>query len=256
MSLLGRFFLLYKESIKDLDFITPNRVELKSELCVGTVFVIHTNWLPFYGVILDKKDEMIRFAHLTTFLPLASIEAPTFKVNDLFEEAKLTHLVFEIEEPVAKRFFKALKPVKDPQQIRDTVEKLKSLHYGRIHREFFNLEEKSVRILLQLMNEEEKIIYPPQQVIQKFRQLILTKAAAATVIKTSRVGDLIFVKDELGMRLFFPDEYKNRSGEIYLFDELIFRGKLTNGLLIRNLPNLISYLSEGSIKIILTDQEN
>ncbi|MGJ8455794.1 hypothetical protein ACSFC1_10890 [Pseudothermotoga sp. U03pept] len=255
MSLLERFLLLYKESIKDITSVIPNKVELESELGVGTVFVIYTNWLPFYGVILDK-DEMIKFAYLTTFLPLASLEAPILKVNDLFEETKLTHLVFEIEEPVAKRFFKALKPVKHPQQIRDTVEKLKNLHYGRIHREFFNLEEKSVRLLLQLMNEDEKIIYPPHQVIEKFRQLIQTKAVAATGMKTSRVGDLIVVQDELGMRLFFPDEYKSRSGEIYLFDELIFRGKLNDGLLIRNLPNLISYLSEGVIEIKLTDQEN
>lgn len=249
MSLLENFMAIYKESMKNFQNANPIKTLEGKDLFISDVFVIYTTHIPIYGIVIDKKESKITFAYLTTFLPLASVEAIELKIKDLFDTVKLTHLTFEIDLEIIKPFAKTLKPVRDLQTIMKNLNRLNEINYGKIHREFFDIEKKRVELIIQLMKEGEKVIYVPSCTLKRFRQFAQQKAVAATERKTVRVRCAIVTYEDLGLRFFFADECENKVGKIYLLDEPIFSGHLKSGLLIRNLADLIHYVSEQTVKI-------
>lgn len=249
MSLLKDFMEIYKRSVKGFQDANLIRISENKELSLRDVFAVYTTHLPIYGIVTDKTKDKITFVYLTTFLPLASVEAIEVKVKDLFDTVKLTHLIFEIDCQAIKPFAKILGPVKDLQTIKENVNRLSEINYGILHRKFFEDEKRRVEIILQLMKEDEKIIYVPPEILKKFKRISRQKAVAATEKKTIRVNCAIVVCEDLGLRFFFSDDCENKEGKIYLLDELIFSGRLISGILIRNLGDLVHYVSEQTMKI-------
>ncbi|WP_041081287.1 hypothetical protein [Thermotoga profunda] len=256
MSLLKDFMKIYKKSVKDFQNTNLIRVSENKELSLRDVFAVYTTHLPIYGIVTDKTKDKITFVYLTTFLPLASVEAIEVKIKDLFDTVKLTHMTFEIDCQTIKPFAKILGPVKDLQTIKENVHRLREINYGTLHREFFEDERRRVEIILQLMREDEKIIYVPSSVLEKFKQFAQQKAVAATEKKTIRVNCAIVVCEDLGLRFFFSDECENKIGKIYLLNEPIFSGHLISGLLIRNLGDLVHYVSEQTMRIEVQNEDN
>jgi hypothetical protein len=252
MSLLEDFMGIYKESIENLKNANPVKVSENRGLFVSDVFVIYTTHLPIYGVVIEKNDK-ITFAYLTTFLPLASVEALSLKTKDLFDTVKLTHLTFEADYQIIKPFAKILGKVKDIQVIKKNIDRLREINYGTLHREFFENEKRREEIILQLM-KEDKIIYVPSGILEKFKQFSQQKAVAATEKKTIRLNCAIVVCEDLGLRFFFADECENKEGKIYLLDEPIFSGRLISGILIRNLGDLVHYVSDQTVRIEINNR--
>ncbi|MEN3009175.1 hypothetical protein [Pseudothermotoga sp.] len=250
--LLREFLQMYKRSIKNFENTNLVRSCKNADLSVGDVFVVHTTHLPMYGVVIQKNQEKISFAYLTTFLPLASIEAVSLKVEDLFKEVKLTHLIFEIDLQTSNLFTKRLGKVKDFQALMDNLEKLKKIEYGNIHRKFFEHESNRVKLILKLMNEHEKIVLLSTEVIRKFREISKQVAVAATGKKTCRIGCMLVVEEELGLRLFFSDDCEGKLGQIILLDEVIFKGHLKSGLLLRGLKGPVDLISD-QMKVEIAD---
>lgn len=256
MPLLEDFMRIYKESMRGFNKANPIKICKSVNLSVSDVFVIYTTHLPIYGVVIEETKGRIIFAYLTTFLALASVEAVEMRINNLFDTVKLTHLTFEMDIETAKPFVEKLGSVKDLQILKENLKRLGKIDYGKIHKEFFDTEKNRVEIILQLMKENDKIIYVSSGVLEKFEQFAQSRAVAATEKKTIRLNCAIAVCEDLGLRFFFADECENKKGKIYLLGELIFSGHLKSGLLIRNLGNLVHHISEQTMKIEIDNQNN
>lgn len=250
MSLLREFFQIYRESIENFDEANPIESRKKTTLAVGDVFVVRTTHLPIYGVIAQKDENKIKFVYLTTFLPLTSVEAVGLKVNDLFDEVRMTHLLFETEIRVLYPFALRLGSVKDLQMLMDNSERLRKIKYGQLHREFFEMEKKRVELILKLMEEHDKIVLVPSNIVRKLEELSLSMAVAATKKKTHRVDCILICEEELGWRLYFSKDCEGKFGRIFLMDENIFEGTFRSGILLRGLKRFHRFVDQ--IKIQMT----
>lgn len=244
--LLKDFLTIYKKSMKgfkDADPVTVGNPTRR--LSEGDLFVIYTTHLPVYGIVLKSSKNTIQFAYLTTYTPLTSVEAIGLKIDDLFEEVKLTHLVFEV--PI-NDYLVPLKPVRKIDVVRENLERLKSITYGKIHEEFFETEKQRVQLILKLISEEN-VAYVPACSLKTLRKIAQQMAIAAIEKTTLRVNDVVLVKEELGLRLYFSDQHEGKRGKIYLFEEIVYEGILQNGLLIRHLEELFHHINEHTMKI-------
>lgn len=250
MTVLEEFLKLYERSVKNFERADPIESRVAQDLRVAQPFVVHTTHLPIYGVILDQREEKFFFVHLTTFLPLASVEALKLRVKDLFDELKLTHLTFEVEVGTLQKFATPLGELRpnDLEKLKENVERLKKLKYGRLHERFFETEKKRVETILKLMREE-KIVHVPQSVVRKFHDLSLRLAVAASDKKTRRSGCALIVDEELGLRLYFSDDCEGKIGTIFLLGEKIYEGTLKSGLLLRGLEGSSHYVSEETLRV-------
>lgn len=245
MSLLREFFQIYRESIKNFDEANPIESRKKATLGVGDVFVVRTTHLPVYGVIVQKEGDKIRFIYLTTFLPLASVEAVGLKVNDLFDEVRMTHLSFETDSRVLDPFALRLGSVKDLQMLIDNSERLRKIKYGQLHREFFEMEKKRVELILKLIQEHDKIVLVNPNVVRKLEELSMSVAVAATEKKTHRIDCVLICEEELGWRLYFSEDCEGKFGRIFLMDEIVFEGTFRSGVLLRGLkrfPRVVDWV--------------
>ncbi|MEJ5230390.1 MAG: hypothetical protein WHT65_10355 [Pseudothermotoga sp.] len=244
--LLKDFLTIYKKSMKgfkDADPVTVGNPTRR--LSEGDLFVIYTTHLPVYGIVLKSSKNTIQFAYLTTYTALASVEAIGLKIDDLFEEVKLTHLVFETS---VNNYIVPLKPVRKIDVVRENLERLKSITYGKIHEEFFETEKQRVQLILKLISEEN-IAYVPVCSLKVLRKMSRQMAIAATQKTTVRVNGAVIVKEDLGLRFYFSDQCEGRTGKIYLFEEIIYEGILQNGLLIRHLEGFFHHINEHTMKI-------
>lgn len=244
----------YKEMMNSLEVLEIYPANLVWNVELGSVFAIDTNILPFYGVVLDvvKRDEsdFVCFAYLTLNLSLASVEAPILRIKDEpFELVKLTHITGEFLKENLLKIGRPLKPILDIDEIKKYVEKLNDIQYGNIHREFFEMESKLVRMIEEYVNEYGKIIRLPQELFNELKSEFSSLALASSSNKALRFGNVIMLNSALGTKLFFEDTFANKVGRIFIKGRLIYEGKLTNGLLILNFAKFASMLSEADIRI-------
>lgn len=135
------------------------------------------------------------------------------KTKDLFDTVKLTHLTFDANYQIIKPFTKILEQVKDIQVIKKNIDRLREINYGTLHKEFFENEKRRVEIILQM--KEDKIIYVPSGILEKFKQFSQQKAVAATEKKTIRLNCAVVICEDLGLHFFFAAECENKEDKIY-----------------------------------------
>lgn len=213
-----------------------------------------------YGLILRieyfENLENVEFVYLTPHITLASIEAPTLKIDDgPFEMVKLTHITQSVPKKELTEVARPLKQVRDLQKVKELVKKLSNVPYGRIHREFFDAECKFVDFITELITDFEKIIKLLPNIFESLKSEIAEHAIAASFGKVVRFGRIILVNAGIGAKLYFDDMLANKVGKIFIKGKLVFEGKLTNRMLLLHLAQFIPIFEEGDI-VVEVDETN
>jgi len=237
VTLLDSFFEIYESIIEKEKYIDVIETNEYYELNPGDVFRIDTIGLPIYGILLNRRNEEIEFAYLTPFLALASVDAISFKVSDIFDIVKLTHLKFLFSSSKMKSYFKKLKPVKNLELVIDNLKILESKKYGLVHRRFFEIEEQRVTNVLEIIDKNKKIIRVPTESKEELLKLASIPAADSHT-KTFKLDRIICSFEPIGLKLYFPDDLLDKSCQISIFDTVIYKGKAKNGLILQGIPLL------------------